>query len=62
SFMGEAGVMLMVFLGNAVVILFEGLIVGIQALRLNLYEFFSKFYMGEGRLFKPLSYRDVELG
>ncbi len=62
SFMGEFGTAIMVFLGNAVVILFEGFIVSIQALRLNLYEFFSKFYMGEGRPFKPLSYRDIEIG
>ena len=39
--------------GNLVVIGFEGLIVGIQVLRLEYYEIFSKFYKGTGREFKP---------
>jgi len=60
SFMGSFGSLTMVILGNVVIILLEGLIVGIQALRLNLYEFFSKFYKGEGRPFKPLSPRTKE--
>ncbi|MFR5730754.1 MAG: hypothetical protein ACLUD2_01220 [Clostridium sp.] len=31
----------------------EGLIVGIQVLRLEYYELFSRFYRGTGREFKP---------
>lgn len=31
----------------------EGLIVGIQVLRLVYYEMFSRFYKGSGREFKP---------
>ena len=31
----------------------EGLIVGIQVLRLEYYELFSRFYRGSGRAFKP---------
>ena len=45
---------LFVVLGNLLVVALEGLIVTIQALRLNYYEFFSKFYVGGGRPFKPV--------
>jgi len=31
----------------------EGLIVGIQVLRLEYYEMFSRFYKGTGRKFEP---------
>lgn len=41
--------------GNALVIGLEGLIVGIQVLRLGFYEMFSRFYDGDGREFKPLN-------
>lgn len=40
-------------LGNLLVIGLEGLIVGIQVLRLGFYEMFSRFYDGDGREFKP---------
>lgn len=40
-------------IGNIVIIALEGLIVGIQALRLEYYELFSKYYRGEGRPYKP---------
>ena len=39
--------------GNLLVIGLEGLIVGIQVLRLGFYEMFSRFYLGDGREFKP---------
>ncbi|MFW9897966.1 MAG: V-type ATP synthase subunit I [Candidatus Thorarchaeota archaeon] len=39
--------------GNLVVILLEGLLVFINALRLNFYEFFFKFYQGTGIDFFP---------
>ena len=42
-------------LGNFIVIGFEGLIVGIQVLRLEYYELFSRFYKGNGRQFKPFN-------
>jgi V/A-type H+-transporting ATPase subunit I len=42
-----------VILGNLVVIGLEGLIVGIQVLRLEYYELFSRFYKGTGRVFDP---------
>ena len=40
-------------LGNLFVCGMEGLIVGIQVLRLEYYELFSRFYRGTGREFKP---------
>lgn len=42
-----------VVLGNLFVCGMEGLIVGIQVLRLEYYEMFSRFYKGSGRAFDP---------
>ncbi|MGN0718722.1 MAG: V-type ATP synthase subunit I, partial [Anaerovoracaceae bacterium] len=44
---------LIVVLGNLFVCGMEGLIVGIQVLRLEYYELFSRFYKGTGRMFRP---------
>ena len=44
---------IVVVLGNLFVCAFEGLIVGIQVLRLEYYELFSRFYRGSGRAFTP---------
>lgn len=41
-------------LGNAVIIVLEGAIVAIQALRLMYYEGFSRFFAGDGFEFRPL--------
>ncbi len=53
----EAGAPLrwvIILLGTLLIVGFEGLIVGIQTLRLEYYEFFGKFYQGAGRPFAPL--------
>jgi V-type ATPase 116 kDa subunit len=42
-----------IILGNIFVCTMEGLIVGIQVLRLEYYELFSRFYKGVGRAFMP---------
>ncbi len=42
-------------LGNALVIVLEGLSAGIQSLRLNYYEFFSKYFIGTGTAYAPIS-------
>ncbi|MHA1192106.1 MAG: V-type ATP synthase subunit I [Promethearchaeota archaeon] len=42
-----------IILGNAFVILLEGILVFINALRLHFYEFFFKFYQGSGTEFFP---------
>ena len=41
-------------LGNLFVMGMEGLIVGIQVLRLEFYEIFSRFYEGDGIPFEPV--------
>ena len=43
---------IVVIIGNLFVIGLEGLIVGIQVLRLEYYELFSRFYKGSGHNFK----------
>ncbi|MFW5710668.1 MAG: V-type ATPase 116kDa subunit family protein, partial [Spirochaetota bacterium] len=48
---------LILLLGNALVIGLEGLSAGIQSLRLNYYEFFSKYFAGNGRAYAPISLR-----
>jgi V/A-type H+-transporting ATPase subunit I len=40
-------------LGNVVIIVLEGLVVSIQATRLVLFEFFVRFFRGQGRAFEP---------
>lgn len=46
-------------IGNILVISLEGLLVGIQVLRLNFYEIFSRFFEGEGRPFNPITIKKV---
>jgi V/A-type H+-transporting ATPase subunit I len=43
-----------VVLGNVVIVVLEGGIVAIQALRLLYYEGFSRFFAGDGVEFRPL--------
>lgn len=45
---------IVVVLGNLFVCGLEGLIVGIQVLRLEYYELFSRYYKGDGKEFKPM--------
>lgn len=44
---------IVVIIGNIIVAAMEGLVVGIQVLRLEYYEMFSRFYKGTGKEFKP---------
>ncbi|MBR3447413.1 MAG: ATPase [Oscillospiraceae bacterium] len=46
---------LTVIIGNIIVMGFEGLIVGIQVMRLEFYEIFSRCYDGDGKPFTPIS-------
>jgi V/A-type H+-transporting ATPase subunit I len=54
--MGGGGLVywLTIAVGNVVIILLEGLVVSIQIVRLEYYEFMSKFFHGGGEPFKPL--------
>jgi V/A-type H+-transporting ATPase subunit I len=54
---GVISVGILIF-ANIFIIALEGLIVGIQALRLQFYELFSKYYSGDGIEFKPV---DLEI-
>ena len=44
--------------GNVLVVALEGLIVFIQTLRLEYYEFFGKFYKGGGKAFSPVQWKN----
>lgn len=45
---------LIMILGNVLVIAIEGLSAGIQSLRLNYYEFFTKYFTGRGIAYEPV--------
>ena len=51
---GSVGYIAVVVIGNIIIMVLEGLLVGIQALRLEYYEMFSRFYSGSGRPFTPV--------
>jgi|GEM_PF-1936322 len=53
AIMGSIAFGLGLILLNVLVILLEGLVVSLQSLRLLLYEFSTKWYLGEGRAFNP---------
>jgi hypothetical protein len=46
-------IVIVLILGNTIVILLEGVLVFINAIRLHFYEFFFKFYEGRGKAFIP---------
>ena len=45
---------MIVAVGNVIIILLEGLVVSIQTVRLEYYEFFGKFFRGGGEAFRSL--------
>ena len=49
-----SAVPIVIILGNIFVMAIEGLLVGIQTLRLEFYEIFSRFYSGDGKPFVPI--------
>ncbi|HSO07261.1 MAG TPA: V-type ATPase 116kDa subunit family protein [Pelomicrobium sp.] len=52
--LGGAGHWIAIVVGNVFIMVLEGAIVAIQALRLEYYEGFSRFFSGDGREFRPL--------
>jgi V/A-type H+-transporting ATPase subunit I len=54
---GIALKILVVLIGNSIIIILEGLIVTIQVVRLQYYEFFSKFFNETGEEFAPFILR-----
>jgi V/A-type H+-transporting ATPase subunit I len=53
---GSAGGIAIAVFGNAIVLVLEGMIVIIQTIRLQYYEFFSKFFNETGRAFVPFKF------
>lgn len=51
---GGTGYIITVVIGNIIVMALEALLVGIQVLRLEYYEMFSRFYVGDGKAFTPV--------
>lgn len=50
---GGALAVLAIVSGNVFALLLEGIVASVQALRLEYYEFFGKFFSGEGQPFRP---------
>ena len=44
-----------VIFGNILISVLEALLAGIQVLRLEFYEMFSKFFEGQGKVFEPIT-------
>lgn len=55
NMMQGVGGIIVVIIGNLITIGLEGLIVGIQCMRLEFYEIFGRFYEGDGREFKSVT-------
>ena len=55
SMFSGVGYTVTVIVGNLLVAALEALLVGIQVLRLEYYEMFSRFYIGDGRPFEPVT-------
>ncbi len=49
--------LIVIIIGNLIAIILEGIIAAVQAMRLEYYEFFSKFFSGGGEEFKPFKLR-----
>lgn len=60
SLAGESENIFVVILGNILVIALEGLLTGIQVLRLEFYEMFSRFYEGNGRPFNAININKIK--
>jgi V/A-type H+-transporting ATPase subunit I len=59
---GPAGTIpaaLLLIFGNSLIIVLEGLIVAIQVVRLQYYEFFSKFFFETGVAFTPFRFKNI---
>jgi V/A-type H+-transporting ATPase subunit I len=54
---GAAFSLIIMIFGNSVIIVLEGMIVAIQVVRLQYYEFFSKFFTETGVEFNPFRFR-----
>ncbi|MCL2810078.1 MAG: V-type ATP synthase subunit I [Treponema sp.] len=57
---GTISAVLIMIIGNVIIIVLEGLIVAIQVIRLQYYEFFNKFLIETGVEFAPFRFRNKE--
>lgn len=57
---GPVGYYITIIAGNIVVMALEALLVGIQVLRLEYYEMFSRFYIGDGRKYEPVTVKETD--
>ncbi|MCL2195994.1 MAG: V-type ATP synthase subunit I [Treponema sp.] len=57
---GAFSAALIMLIGNAIIIVLEGLIVAIQVMRLQYYEFFNKFFVETGVEFAPFRFQHKE--
>ncbi|MDR0551634.1 MAG: V-type ATP synthase subunit I [Spirochaetaceae bacterium] len=55
--LGAAWSLVIIIFGNALIIVLEGMIVAIQVIRLQYYEFFSKFFTETGSEFAPFHFK-----
>ena len=51
--------LLILIVGNGIVVVLEGMIVAIQVIRLQYYEFFSKFFNETGKEFVPFAFKYI---
>ncbi|MCL2174920.1 MAG: V-type ATP synthase subunit I [Treponema sp.] len=58
---GTLSAMLILLAGNAIIIILEGLIVAIQVMRLQYYEFFNKFFIDTGVEFSPFRFKQNKI-
>ena len=61
---GAAGTITAIFImiiGNAIIIVLEGMIVAIQVVRLQYYEFFNKFFVETGVEFAPFQFKTKKI-
>lgn len=54
----SVGSLSVIVIGNVFIILLEGLVCTIQSMRLEYYEFFGKFFHGDGKEFQPFSLKN----
>jgi V/A-type H+-transporting ATPase subunit I len=55
--LGSLWSLIIIIFGNALIIVLEGMIVAIQIVRLEYYEFFSKFWTQTGNKYSPFKFR-----
>ena len=58
---GSISALLILIFGNAVIIVLEGMIVAIQVVRLQYYEFFNKFFVETGVEFSPFRFNNKKI-